>query len=448
MAGHLEGATQVAVARKPMVKVEDVAKVRRWWLRAVTALTFSQLVASQTLLCVPGWSILSFLLALALACLLAWGAYEKHWELRLGKWVGLPAAFVAYCLLRAFSGVEGAEPWNVVAQLVSSFIGGISVAGALEVGVRFRVLGYAILTNGLVQFLLWQSGWAPDISVPSDATRFFGTTGNANELAAQLTMGACLIWLMPRRSGLWPCLGAFGLVVFAVGVTGSREGLLITAFFLILVLFQGFSMVPKKRRRLFLALVVAVPCGLGLVAVPLVANQALEILSVRRAMAGEDSSSQTRAEMVSEGFQLWKNAPVFGNGLDSFRGMSGQDTYSHNTYVELLCDTGFLGAALYYSMYVLVGVRTRRLPRSLWYATWLFVAMLLAADIAQVSYQRKQSVMILMVLLMATRSSRYAMPARNSREKKHPAPKGRLAERLAGAKKRLTMRPRRFITGS
>jgi hypothetical protein len=47
-------------------------------------------------------------------------------------------------------------------------------------------------------------------------------TGNANELGLQLTLGACMIWLFPKRAGAIGC--SFAFVVAAYAASETRRG--------------------------------------------------------------------------------------------------------------------------------------------------------------------------------------------------------------------------------
>jgi O-antigen ligase len=410
---------------------------RVWWLRGATGLVIGYVVASQALLELSGWSFLAVACAALLAGHLIIGGLLRISNLRFGRWVWIPVVFISYCLMRSFSGIKGTNPFDVLISVASAFLGGVAVAVALKAGVRFRWLVYAQVASNLLQIIIVLLGLGPAPVSGEDTFRYAGMTGNANALALQLTLGACTIWLLPRKAGLVPCLFAFGAVAFALAVTGSRKAVLVALFFLVLVCLQAANLLPQgRRRRLWLTLAVAVPCLLGLFLAPSVYQHGQDILPVQRTLEYQDSSYQTRAEMIQQGIRLWLQAPLFGNGLDSFRGLSGQDTYSHNNYVELLCGIGIVGTLLFYAIHAQVVIRAARARHSLRYYCWVFILTLLLADIGYVSYKSKQSIMILMVLTVVT-SSRYAL--------KHDH---LVAERHAPALKDFKSRPRRFVLGT
>lgn len=363
--------------------------------------------SSQALLDVPGWSASAFVFAGLVIVTLVAGRLYHAWPLYVSKWTLIPLAFLAYCLLRSFSGIKDTAPFNAFAQVASAFAGGIAVALALRLAVSFKALVYAQVAANLLQIVLVLMGFGEPPAPGEESFRYAGLTGNANLLALQLTLGACLIWLVPRKAGIFSCLFAFAAVGFAVTVTGSRKALLVSAFFVLLVLIQAVTFLPKTRRRVW------IPLAAGAIGLALVAGgrwltqHGIEILAVQRAVDYEDSSYRTRAEMLEQAVQLWKQAPVFGNGLDAFRGLSGQGTYSHNNYVELLCDIGVAGTLLFYAIHAQALVRAFYAPIILRLYCCSFVLMLLLTDLGYVSYASKQSVMILMLLTVLP-TSRYA----------------------------------------
>jgi len=411
---------------------------RAWWLRGATALVAAYVVASQALLDVRGWSVLGFAFAAVLAGVLTFGSLKRVWTPGLGRWVWVPVAFLGYCLLRSFSGIKDTHPFDVLISVASAFLGGIAVAVALRAGVRFRWLVYAQVASNLLQIIIVCFGLGPEpaLGEAEDAFRYSGMVGNANVLALQLTFGACMIWLLPKKAGWFPCLVAVGSVAFAVAVTGSRKAVLVAFLFLVLVCLQAVHFLPQGRRRLWMSLAIAVPCLLGLFLAPSLYQYGQEVLAVRRSLEYQDSSYQTRAEMVEQGLGLWEQAPLFGNGLDSFRALSGQGTYSHNNYIELLCCLGMAGTLLFYAVHAGVLLRAARAPRLLKYYCWIFVLTLLLADIGYVSYKNKQTIMILM-LLTALTTSRYALKHRH-----------RVAHRRGGPLRSFKPRPRRFVLGA
>jgi O-antigen ligase len=199
------------------------------------------------------------------------------------------------------------------------------------------------------------------------------------------------------------------------------------------VIIQARELVPRRKRRLFYSLAIGVPCLLGLALSPVLFKHGQDLLVVQRTVEYEDSSYRTRTDMIQQGLQLWKQSPLFGNGTDAFRGLSGRGTYSHNNYVELLCDLGIIGVVLFYALHVQVVVHALRVHRTLKWYCCTFIAMMVLADVGYVSYTSKQAIMILMILMVTT-TSRYAV-------KQKPV----LVEGRSRESRGFRIRPRRFL---
>lgn len=393
-------------ARKAMKAKATHERPNKWWWRGAAGVSMAYIGASQALVDISGWSASAFVFAVVLSALMVVGAFRNVWNLRLGSWLVIPTLFVSYYLLRCFFGVKDMAPFNTFVQVMSAFLGGTALAMALRAGISFKALVYAQVAANALQIAFVVLGVGGNSPTGEETFRYSGLTGNANLLALQLTLGACFIWLLPRKAGVLPCVFAVSAVVFAVLVTGSRKAILIGFFFVVLVIIQIMALVPPKRRKQFITLAVVTGCLAGLTIVHHIHQNGVSILSLQRAVDYQDSSYDKRTEMVEQGFQLWQQAPLFGNGADAFRELSGQGTYSHNNYVELLCNLGVVGVILFYSIYAQVLFRAMQARMTLRLYSWVFIVMLVLADIGYVSYISKQAIMILMLLTVIT-TSRY-----------------------------------------
>jgi hypothetical protein len=124
-----------------------------------------------------------------------------------------------------------------------------------------------------------------------------------------------------------------------------------------------------------------------------------DIPTIQRALVHDDSSTTTRFAMSREALRLWRNAPLFGNGFDSFRVIAGFGTYAHDDYTEILCDLGVVGAMLFYSIHAYILFQSRRLSGVLRLSCRLLVLAMLVIDVSCVNYYMKTPVMLLLVLM-------------------------------------------------
>jgi O-antigen ligase len=289
-------------------------------------------------------------------------------------------------------------------QLCSVFLGGIGVGLDMQLGVPFRAVAYAqsAVFVGNIVAGFFGVGTEPPSEV--EAGRYAGLTGNANELAMQLTLGACLVWLFPKKSGALTCLLAVAAVAYAVLTTGSRKALLVLLFFAVLVAVHVAAEVKRRGLRVALLLLMWVLVGAAALA-PIVLQNARNVVAVQRALDLEDHSAALRFSMAHQAVRLWKEAPVMGWGTDAFSRISGFGTYAHNNFAELLCDLGLAGCLLFYLIHGYVLWNSRRLARPLNWYCGVFVLMLIALDLGSVSYTRKQTIMILMLLAAVSTSA-------------------------------------------
>lgn len=100
--------------------------------------------------------------------------------------------------------------------------------------------------------------------------------------------------------------------------------------------------------------------------------------------------------MIQVGLNLWSQHPLIGWGFDAYEDISGFNTYSHSNFIELLANNGLIGLILYYCFSFSLLISSLRLYRyrklkdkGLLSWTILVVVVLLAWDIAAVSYYSK-----------------------------------------------------------
>lgn len=110
-----------------------------------------------------------------------------------------------------------------------------------------------------------------------------------------------------------------------------------------------------------------------------------------------DSGNRLRIQMYREGLEMIRRHPIFGVGLDNYRALSSSGLYSHSDYVEVASNTGIVGAAIYFSVYLVLWTRLRRLSRIRGGADYNYTIALLKA-------------VVLVILLLA-----FARPNINSK---------------------------------
>ena len=83
-------------------------------------------------------------------------------------------------------------------------------------------------------------------------------------------------------------------------------------------------------------------------------SRGVEILQRREDIVG-NTSFNDRSDWQNLGIKGWTRSPLFGNGVEAFRSDNG--VTSHSTPVDLLYNTGVIGFALFYGIFVSLGIR-------------------------------------------------------------------------------------------
>lgn len=109
-----------------------------------------------------------------------------------------------------------------------------------------------------------------------------------------------------------------------------------------------------------------------------------------------DSGSVNRQLLIELGFNVWKQHPILGIGLNCTRiivnQVMGFNAYMHNNFIELLCATGIIGFLLYYCMYFYLLKQLLKYYKYdrryfIFGIMWLIISLIM--DIGMVSYYGK-----------------------------------------------------------
>jgi O-antigen ligase len=366
---------------------------------------------------IPGLSRLAHLgVAMILAALL-FTAATSGVRLRLEP---LPLLFWLF-FLYAFASVL----WSPVQG--SGLVRGVS----LLIDILGATLVWLALVNGvaLKWVALWASVGASAQSASAlsqfwtgDVQRAVGLTGNANELAIQLSLTAFLLLLLGRRAWTMQTL-ALLFIIIATITSGSRKMIFVWFTYLLLV-WRWLSHGMRRSAMVAAAALLLLPLSMLLAIqqrdVWLEPIENLEVYQrLERALAGDDNSAAVRGRLLEGAVGVWQDSPLWGVGIDQYRFMSEHGLYSHNNYSELLANFGLIGFMLYYSIHLTLAIRAihalRRGSRSSWLVL-LFILLLLLMDVARVSYNDRLTWLLLAVFSFVTERAISATTAGRSSE--------------------------------
>ena len=190
-------------------------------------------------------------------------------------------------------------------------------------------------------------------------------TGNANVFASIYMIAASVsAYFLFKLKGLrakLPVIASFILQLYSLTVSGGRK-----YFIFPFVLLYVIALQRKDRRQRTHFIRVSILALIGaLVAYQLLMNNHFLYTSIGYRFEdlieytiGQSSEVEggtiIREKMVEKGLALWGEAPILGHGLNAFSAIGGFGVYSHNNYVEMLCNHGVFGFVLYYGFYLYI----------------------------------------------------------------------------------------------
>lgn len=237
-----------------------------------------------------------------------------------------------------------------------------------------------------------------------DALRRFAAGGvDPNDLAMTLALGVPMAWYLSntyRRSLLrWICRGYLPVAVLAVGLTGSRGGLL--------ACIVALTIVPLSMTRLS-------PNRLAMAMVMLLLSGALAVAYVPEKIVDRLATTSTEVEDLRLGgrFKYWKAGlhaatehPFLGYGTSGFIAAitpeMGQDAnVAHNSFISLLVEQGLIGLTLYLLMLLSAFHAARRLPSLLERRFGLVLMVTLVTTMLPLTWEHRKTVWFVLAVLV------------------------------------------------
>lgn len=191
----------------------------------------------------------------------------------------------------------------------------------------------------------------------------------------------------------WYGLGCILLLLFALS-SGSKKSILIIIIGATVLMFFRYGL--KYALRFLFGMVAAGAILYFVMQLPIF-ETAFNRFSLF--LSGEqDYSDRVRSSMISVGWDLFCEKPIIGWGLNAYSVVSSFNVYSHNNYIEMLVNFGFVGFVLFYSIYVYIlrGLRySLKLKYSQYVMMFTIIVAILITDYGIVSYALKWSWIII-----------------------------------------------------
>lgn len=201
----------------------------------------------------------------------------------------------------------------------------------------------------------------------ADVLRRFAAGGiDGNDLAMTLALAIPMAWYlaMTYRQPLrrWVCSAYLPLGLFAIGLTGSRGGMVATLVALLIMPLTVARLSPGRR-----AIAIVLLCISGAVAVRYIPVTLIERLATTTTEV-EEGRLGGRYKIWAAGVRAFAQRPVVGYGTSAFKKaidpwLLTRTQVAHNSYLSVLVEQGMVGLLLYLMMFFAVWQAVLKLPQ-------------------------------------------------------------------------------------
>lgn len=213
---------------------------------------------------------------------------------------------------------------------------------------------------------------------------------NINTIGLKLIVSsASFLYLSLKKGNLY--LIGFLLCTCIAFFSGSKKVILSIVVLLFCYYFMRTNNILGKIKYIILALICIGIIWKMIMEIPLlyeIVGERVDQLIDGLFYGDYNASDQIRSNLIIQGLELFRQAPLKGIGLLNFEKVNSYGLYAHNNYVEILCDLGILGVIIYYSIFVIIFVKSINAKKEsdLKKYALLMMFMILANDIALVSF--------------------------------------------------------------
>ena len=117
-----------------------------------------------------------------------------------------------------------------------------------------------------------------------------------------------------------------------------------------------------------------------------------------------DASTMERKYLATRAWEIFKENPIIGVGLNGFRYFTTVGRYAHCNYLELLADVGIIGTLIYYSIYLysIKNILKKRKSIKRMNVYLVVFVIILALELASVTYLSEGIQLIIAYLSIST----------------------------------------------
>lgn len=196
-------------------------------------------------------------------------------------------------------------------------------------------------------------------------------------------------------------------------LSGSRKGLFLAVFgmFIITIIITNKSVLKKTLYSLFLFILTYILITRVPLLHSIIGERVVSAFNFFRESSVYDASLIERNNLLVRGINAFKDNPLFGSGLDSFRYLAGgrNNYYAHNNYIELLVNAGIIGLILYYINFIIAISRVfikKIKVHSFAFLMMIILILTLFIDFALVSYFGRMYLIPLLLTIAFTENTK------------------------------------------
>jgi O-antigen ligase/polysaccharide polymerase Wzy-like membrane protein len=197
--------------------------------------------------------------------------------------------------------------------------------------------------------------------------RFTAGGFDPNDLAMTLALALPMAWYLGityrRPLARWVCRGYVPVGLVAIGLTGSRGGMVASMVALLVVPLSMTRLTPGR-----LATAIAMLAISGALVVAYIPEKIVQRLATTSSEV-EDADFGGRFKLWRAGLNAFTQKPLAGYGAGGFKGaitpqLGSLAQVAHDSYISVLVEHGIVGFLLYATMILAVVRAALRLPRA------------------------------------------------------------------------------------
>ncbi|MGH7509229.1 MAG: O-antigen ligase family protein [Gemmatimonadales bacterium] len=196
--------------------------------------------------------------------------------------------------------------------------------------------------------------------------RYAAGGADANDVAMMLALALPMAWYlgMTYQKPLlrWACRGYLPVGLLAIGLTGSRGGMVATVVALLIVPWTLTQLSPGRRAVALVLIVIS-----GAIAIAYVPDRLKERLATTRTEV-EGGRLGGRVKLLQAGVKAFALKPVIGYGTSGFKKAVSpwlnqeESQAAHNSFLSVLVEQGMVGLVIYLTMFFAVFLAVLNLP--------------------------------------------------------------------------------------